>query len=70
MPHDDLDQLAALLARSRRVLDHYLLDEETETLRDDVAQLCMAIDDALPDSSRVTIKGPAQLERTADEVAA
>ncbi len=70
MPHDELDELVALLARSRRVLDHYLVDGETETMRDDVAQLCMAIDDALPHAGRVTIKGPAQLDRIPDEVAA
>ena len=70
MPHDELDEMVALLARSRRMLDLYLLDETTGTMRDDVAHLCMAIDDALPDTDRVTIKGPVQLERTADDVAA
>ncbi len=70
MPHDELDELVALLARSRQVLDHYLVDEETETMRDDVAQLCMAIDDALPDPARVTIKSAAHLERLTDDVAA
>jgi hypothetical protein len=66
MPHDEL---LALLGRARQVLDQYLLDDD-EHMRDDVAQICMAIDDAMPDSSRVTIKVAAQLERTADEVAA
>ena len=66
MPHDEL---LALLSRARRVLDHYLLDDD-EHMRDDVAQICMAIDDAMPDASRVTIKVAAQLERTAGEVAA
>jgi hypothetical protein len=67
MPHDEL---AALLERARRVLDHYLVDEETELMRDDVAQICMAIDDALPDATRVTIKSTAQLERALGDVAA
>jgi hypothetical protein len=70
MPHDELDELVALLARSRQVLDHYLVDEKTETMRDDVAQICMAIDDALPDPARVTIKIATRLERTAGDVAA
>ena len=42
------DELAALLARSRRVLEQYLVDDE-DHLRDDVAEMCMAIDDALPE---------------------
>jgi hypothetical protein len=67
MPHDEL---AALQESARRVLDHYLVDEETDLMRDDVAQICMAIDDALPDASRVTIKNTAQLERALGDVAA
>jgi hypothetical protein len=64
------EELVALLSRARRVLEHYLVDEGSELLRDDVAQVCMAIDDALPDASRVTIKSAAQLERMAGDVAA
>ena len=51
----DQDMLA-LLTRARTVLDHYLFDEATEAVRDDVAQVCMAIDDALPDESRVSVR--------------
>jgi hypothetical protein len=69
MPHDELDELVALLARSRNVLEHYLVDED-ERMRDDVAELCMAIDNALPEPGRVTIKGPRLLERTAEDAAA
>jgi hypothetical protein len=70
MPHDELDELVALLARARAVLDHYLVDGDAESMRDDVAQVCMAIDDALPDADRVMIKGTAQLDRAAGDVAA
>ena len=51
----DKDMLA-LLTRARTVLDHYLFDEATEAVRDDVAQVCMAIDDALPDESRLSVR--------------
>jgi hypothetical protein len=57
------EELLALLTRARAVLDHYLFDD-TEALRDDVAQVCMAIDDALPDEHRVPMKRAA-LERSA-----
>jgi hypothetical protein len=63
------EELLALLSRARRVLEHYLVDED-EVMRDDVAQVCMAIDDALPDASRVTIKSAARLERSLGDVAA
>jgi hypothetical protein len=48
--------ILALLTRARTVLDHYLFDEATEAVRDDVAQVCMAIDEALPDESRVAVR--------------
>ncbi len=63
------DELLPLLMRARQVLERYLLDEQGEVMRDDVAQVCMAIDDALPDKSRVCIKTTAHLERM-DEAAA
>jgi hypothetical protein len=66
MPYNEL---AELLAKARRVLDHYLVDDE-EVMRDDIAQICIEIDNALPDASRVTIKNAARLERTVEEVAA
>ena len=58
------DELLALLTRARAVLDHYLFGAEDEPIRDDVAEICMAIDDALPDESRVPVKR-VTLERSA-----
>ena len=58
------DELLALLTRARAVLGHYLFGEEDEPIRDDVAEICMAIDDALPDESRVAVKR-VTLERSA-----
>jgi hypothetical protein len=55
-------ELLALLKKARRVLEHHLFDEAREVIRDDVAEICMAIDDALPDQSRVPVKR-AELER-------
>ncbi len=56
--------MLALLTRARAVLDRYLFDADSETMRDDVAEVCMAIDDALPDEGRVPVKRAA-LERSA-----
>ena len=50
------------------MLDRYLFDE-SETMRDDVAQICMAIDDALPGEGRVEVK-KAELERPSQRSAA
>ncbi len=58
------DELLALLTRARVVLERHLLDDDGETLRDDIAEVCMAIDDALPPEGRVPLK-KAALERTA-----
>jgi hypothetical protein len=63
MPHDEL---IALLTRTRTVLDRYMFDEGGETIRDDVASLCMAIDDALPDEKRAQPK-KSELERSSFE---
>ena len=41
------EELLALLNKARTVLDRYLFGD-SEAMRDDVAQICMAIDDALP----------------------
>jgi hypothetical protein len=49
------DELLVLLTRARAVLDRHIFDGD-EVMRDDVAEICMAIDDALPDASRVPIK--------------
>ena len=61
-------ELLALLSRARAVLDRYLFDE-SETMRDDVAQICMAIDEALPGEGRVEVK-KAELERVSQRSAA
>jgi len=58
------DELLALLTRARTVLGHYLFEAEDAPIRDDVAEICMAIDDALPDESRVHVKR-VTLERSA-----
>jgi hypothetical protein len=58
------DELLALLTRARAVLGHYLFVGEDEPIRDDVAEICMAIDDALPDDTRVAVKR-VTLERSA-----
>jgi hypothetical protein len=62
------EELLALLNQARTVLDRYLFDD-SEAMRDDVAQICMAIDDALPSESRVDVK-EAELERVSHRSAA
>ena len=49
------EELLALLNKARTVLDRYLFDH-SEAIRDDVSQICMAIDDALPSEGRVEVK--------------
>jgi hypothetical protein len=58
------DELLTLLTRARTVLGNYLFEAEDAPIRDDVAEICMAIDDALPDESRVHVKR-VTLERSA-----
>ena len=58
------EELLALLKKARKVLEHHLFDEAGEVIRDDVAEICMAIDDALPEEGQVTVKR-AELERSA-----
>ncbi len=55
------EELLRLLLKARTVLQAHLFDEG-EMIRDDIAELCMQIDDALPDSSRVLVRR-AELER-------
>ena len=62
------EELLALLNKARTVLDRYLFDD-SEAMCDDVAQICMAIDDALPSESRVDVK-KAELERVSQRSAA
>ena len=62
------EELLALLNKARTVLDHYLFDD-SEAIRDDVAQICMAIDDALPSKGRVEVKNT-ELERVSQRSAA
>lgn len=62
------DELLVLLVRARAVLNRYLF-EESEAIRDDVAEVCMAIDDALPDETRVEVK-KVELERAPQRSAA
>jgi hypothetical protein len=61
MSHDDL---LALLARARTVLERYMFEADGEQIRDDVAEVCIAIDDALPTEERVQIRRVG-LERSA-----
>lgn len=58
------DDLMALLARARTVLEHYMFEPDGEVIRDDVAEVCMAIDDALQEVDRVRMRR-SDLERSA-----
>jgi len=64
------DETLTLLRKARKVLDRYLFDEATQAVRDDVAEVCIAIDDALPDETRVPIKRAAELDRELADAAA
>jgi hypothetical protein len=61
MPHKEL---IALLRRARKLLDQYLFEPGDQAIRDDVAEVCMAIDDALPEETPVGLK-KVELERSA-----
>ena len=58
------DELTALLSRARGILERYLFEPDGGAIRDDIAEVCMAIDDALPEDGRVTLK-KVELERSA-----
>ena len=60
------EELIALLQRARAVLERYMFEADGDAIRDDIAEVCMAIDDALPDEGRVRPK-KAELDRTALE---
>jgi hypothetical protein len=64
------EELLTLLTKARAVLENYLVEEEGQVMRDDVAQICMEIDDVLPDHTRITIKSVPKLERAVDIEAA
>jgi hypothetical protein len=58
------EELLALLVRSRAVHERYLFDGEV--MRDDVAELCIAIDDALSRQSQASARQESpSLERSA-----
>jgi hypothetical protein len=61
MPHDDM---IALLKRARAVLERYMFEADGAAIRDDVAEVCMAIDDELPVEWRAQLQ-EASLERSA-----
>lgn len=61
MPHEEL---IALLQRARTVLERYMFEADGEAIHDDIAEVCMAIDDALPDETRVPVR-KVGLERSA-----
>jgi hypothetical protein len=54
-------ELLTLLIRARTVLQAHLFAED-EMIRDDIAEICMQIDDALPDAGRVLVR-KVELER-------
>lgn len=58
------DELSALLKRARIVLERYMFEADGESIRDDIAEVCMAIDDAMPEEQFVHVK-KIDLERSA-----
>ena len=49
------DYLIGLLRNARSVLDGYMFDMD-EDIRDEVAEVCMAIDDVLPKPNRAHLE--------------
>jgi hypothetical protein len=58
------EELIALLSRARGILERYMFEPESGAIRDDVAEVCMAIDDALPKEGAVPLRN-VELERSA-----
>jgi hypothetical protein len=58
------EELTALLSRARGILERYMFEPDGGAIRDDVAEVCMAIDDALPDEKAVPVR-KVELERSA-----
>jgi hypothetical protein len=51
----DYDHLLALLTKARAVLDHHLFEDGGD-IRDDVAEICMQIDEAMPAPERLNVR--------------
>jgi hypothetical protein len=60
------DELLALLTRSRTVLERHLFEADGETMRDDIAEICIAIEDALSPEPRAQKNSRAALEAIAE----
>ena len=56
------EELLALLRTSRAVHERYLFEADGEIIRDDVAEICMAIDDVL--AGQVRVPTPSEVERS------
>ena len=50
------DELLALLARSRAIHERHLFEADGEAVRDDVAEICMTIDDVLSGQALATVE--------------
>ena len=50
------EALTALLSRARGILERYMFEPGGGPIRDDIAEVCMAIDDALPDERVLRLK--------------
>jgi hypothetical protein len=61
MPYEEL---TALLCRARGILERYMFESGGGAIRDDIAEVCMAIDDALPEERLAALK-KVELERSA-----
>jgi len=59
------EELLALLTKSRAVHERYLFETDGETIRDDIAEVCMAIDDVL--NSQVLTPAAGEIGRSALE---
>jgi hypothetical protein len=57
------EELLALLIKSRAVHERYLFDADGDSIRDDIAEVCMAIDDVL--SSQVPTPATGEIDRSA-----
>jgi hypothetical protein len=58
------EEATGLLERARTVLERYLFESDGAVIRDDVAELCAAIDDVLP-PSQASHSEARELARTA-----